>query len=99
MNDKQDEKIIELFWSRDESAIREAEAKYRGFAHSVLYNLLSMKEDREECLNDALLALWNNIPPERPGGRRGALYGTCQQPAGDLAGREQFDSIGGYGFL
>ncbi len=66
MNDKQDERIIELFWSRDESAIKLAEEKYRNFAHSVLYNLLALKEDREECLNDALLALWNNIPPERP---------------------------------
>ncbi len=65
-NDKQDKKIIDLFWARDESAINETEAKYRGFAHSVLYNFLASREDREECINDALLALWRNIPPERP---------------------------------
>ncbi len=66
MNDKQDERIIELFWSRDESAIKLAEEKYRNFAHSVLYNILALKEDREECLNDALLVLWNHIPTARP---------------------------------
>ncbi len=66
MNDNQDKRIIELFWARDEGAIEAAQKKYRGFANSILYNLLSMKEDREECINDALLALWNNIPPERP---------------------------------
>ncbi len=66
MNDKKDEKIIELLFARDESGLREAEEKYSGFCISVLANILVMKEDREECVNDALLALWNNIPPERP---------------------------------
>ncbi len=66
MNDKRDEKILELFWSRDEGAVAAADEKYRGFAMSILYNLLGAKEDREECFNDALLALWNSIPPERP---------------------------------
>ena len=61
-----DEKIIELFWARDEEALRAAEEKYRGFCHSIVMNLLALQEDREECVNDALLALWNSIPPERP---------------------------------
>ncbi len=55
-----------MFWERDESAIAAAEEKYRGFCLSILGNMLSMKEDREECINDALLVLWNSIPPERP---------------------------------
>ncbi len=66
MNDRSDEKIIELFWSRDEKAIKETEKKYRGFCLSILSNILSFAEDREECMNDALLELWNNIPPKRP---------------------------------
>ncbi len=66
MNDKRDEKIIEMFWSRDEGAIGATEEKYRGFCMSILSNMLGMKEDREECMNDAMLALWNRIPPERP---------------------------------
>lgn len=61
-----DEKIIEMFWNRDEDALHSAEKKYRAFCHSVVSNLLALQEDREECVNDAFLALWNNIPPERP---------------------------------
>ena len=28
--------------------------------------ILSSNEDREECMNDALLRLWNAIPPQKP---------------------------------
>ena len=61
-----DERIIELFFARDESAIKETELKYRNLCHYVASNFLASKEDREETLNDSLLALWNSIPPERP---------------------------------
>ena len=61
-----DEKIIELFFARDENALRETEEKYNSLCHYVARNFLSVREDREECINDALLALWNSIPPERP---------------------------------
>ena len=61
-----DEQIIELLQKRDESALRAAEEKYGAFCHTVASNILSMREDREECLNDMLLALWNNIPPAVP---------------------------------
>ena len=61
-----DEKIIELFWSRDERAIKEAEKKYKELCYYVASHILATKEDCEECLNDVLLSLWNNIPPERP---------------------------------
>lgn len=62
----QDEKIIEMLFERDEAALAVAQAKYAAFCHTVTANILSMRSDREECLNDLLLALWNNIPPERP---------------------------------
>ena len=61
-----DEKIIELFWSRDENAIRETEKKYGELCYFVTSNILALKEDCEECINDVLLSLWNNIPPEKP---------------------------------
>ncbi len=66
MNDKKDEMIIKLFELRDEEAIKETDKKYRGFCMSLLSNLLNHKEDREECLSDAFLRLWNTIPPEKP---------------------------------
>ena len=62
----QDERIIELFFARDESAIKETEQTYRNLCLYVASNFLNAREDREETLNDSLLALWNSIPPERP---------------------------------
>ncbi len=61
-----DERIIELLFERDEGALRGVEEQYGAFCHTVASNILSLREDREECLNDLLLALWNAIPPERP---------------------------------
>jgi len=61
-----DEKIIELYFERDEKALSETQTKYESFCLTVAANILAIKEDREECVNDVLLALWNAIPPERP---------------------------------
>ncbi len=61
-----DEKIIELFFARDEQALRETEEKYGNLCLYIASNFLALREDREETLNDTLLALWNSIPPEHP---------------------------------
>ena len=61
-----DEDIIELFFSRDERALKETDVKYGRLISYIASNLLSVREDREECANDVLLALWNAIPPNRP---------------------------------
>ena len=61
-----DEKIIELYWNRDESAIEQTDLKYRRYLFSVAHNMLSDKLDCEECLNDTYLGAWNAIPPSRP---------------------------------
>ena len=71
-----DERIIELFWARDEKAIEETERKYRELMLYVVSNILAFKEDREECMSDTLISLWNNIPPERPENLR-AYVGTA----------------------
>ncbi len=61
-----DEKIIELFFARDEEAIRETQKKYGNLCLYVAANFLALREDREECVNDTLLELWQRIPPEKP---------------------------------
>ncbi len=61
-----DDKIIELFWERSEDAIRETEAKYGRYLTSVAANILTDEQDRRECISDALLAVWNAIPPAKP---------------------------------
>lgn len=59
-----DERIIELFWSRDEGAVPAAQEKYGAYCRAVALGILGDARDAEECVNDALYLLWNAIPPE-----------------------------------
>ncbi len=61
-----DSEIIELYWSRDERAIKETDNKYGRYLFSVSYNIVHDNLDCEECLNDTYLGAWNSIPPARP---------------------------------
>ncbi len=61
-----DERIIELYWQRDEKAIHETEVKYGKMLFSIAYNILHDKSDCEECQNDTYLCVWKRIPPIRP---------------------------------
>ena len=63
MDDKQ---IVDLYFERNEAAIKETEQKYGKLCHSVAMNILGNREDSEECVNDTYLQAWNTIPPERP---------------------------------
>lgn len=66
INDMDDKEIIELYYNRDEKAIEETSTKYGNFCYTIAYNILSDKEDSEECLNDTWLGVWNSIPPTQP---------------------------------
>ena len=61
-----DERIIDLFFKRDQQGIRELDIKYGKTCHSLSYNITNSKQDAEECVNDAYLGAWNTIPPTRP---------------------------------
>lgn len=61
-----DTKIIELFFQRDQQAIRELDAKYGKACHSLSFNIVNNRQDAEECVNDAYLGAWNAIPPAKP---------------------------------
>ena len=61
-----DEKIIELYWSRNEKAIEETDLKYKKYLISIAYNIVHDQLDCEECLNDTYLGTWNAIPPQKP---------------------------------
>ena len=62
-----DEKIIELFFARSEQGIRELDIKYGKVCRKLSYNIMSNRQDAEECVNDAYLGAWNAIPPAKPG--------------------------------
>lgn len=61
-----DQKIIDLYFDRNEQAITETDVKYGRLCHSIAYNILSNREDSEECVNDTYIGVWNAIPPTRP---------------------------------
>ena len=61
-----DMRIIELYFERNEQAIKETDLKYGKLCHSIAYNILNNREDSEECVNDTYVGVWNAIPPTRP---------------------------------
>ena len=61
-----DEKIIDLYWKRDEKAIDETDFKYKNYLFVIAYNILNNPLDCEECLNDTYLGAWYAMPPSRP---------------------------------
>ena len=62
----EDEKIVMLYWERDENAIRETEMKYGKFCYTIAHNILHSREDAKECINDTWNGAWNAMPPEKP---------------------------------
>lgn len=62
----EDKLIVDLFWNRDENAIRILADKYNSDFVRISYNILNSREDSEECVNDAYLNTWNSIPQARP---------------------------------
>ncbi len=61
-----DQAIVDLYWARDERAIRETDLKYGTYLFSIAYNIVHDRLDCEECLNDTYMGAWNAMPPTRP---------------------------------
>ena len=61
-----DNEIIDLFFKRDEKAITALSQKHGRLFRKIANNILNNDADAEECLNDAYLAVWNTIPPQKP---------------------------------
>lgn len=62
----EDEKIIDLYWARSQSAIAQTEQKYGNYCRKIARNILYSREDCEECVNDTWFRAWNSMPQERP---------------------------------
>ena len=61
-----DLELVAMLTQRDENAIAELDHAYGSYMRSVAYNVLKNVADSEECVNDALLRVWNSIPPAAP---------------------------------
>ena len=61
-----DEKIIQLYFNRNEKAIEETAIKYSSYCYKIANNILRNRKDSEECLNDTWMQTWDSIPPTHP---------------------------------
>lgn len=79
----EDERIVDLYWDRDENAITQTEQKYGKYCHQIAFNVLKSIEDSEECVNDTWNKAWNSMPDARPLQLRAFLGKICRNLALD----------------
>lgn len=61
-----DAEILELYWSRNEDAIKETDLAYGRKLHTLADRIVQNFEDAQECVSDTYLKTWDTIPPQRP---------------------------------
>ena len=57
-----DERIIELFFQRNEDAIKYTNETYGKRLFHLADNITKNDEDAEECVNSTYMKTWNTIP-------------------------------------
>lgn len=91
-----DEKIIQLYLSRDEKAISETDIKYGKLCKKIAGQILKSSQDSEECINSSYLKIWNSIPPTIPNSFCAFLSKTVRNTALTIAkklGKSKTDYI------
>lgn len=61
-----DNEIVDLYWKRNEQAIKETADKYGAYCLKISLNILEDMSDGEENVNDTYMQAWSSIPPHRP---------------------------------
>ena len=87
--------IIDLYFERSEQAIVETDSKYGGYCYSIAYNILSNREDSQECVSDTYMAAWKSIPPRRPRSLRAFLGKLTRHISVDLWRKSSAKKRGG----
>lgn len=62
----EDSELLALLTARDEDALSQITAQYGTVGKKIAANILGNAQDAEEVWNDALMELWNTVPPQRP---------------------------------
>ena len=62
----EDSKIIDLFFARNEDAIRHTADTYGRRLFTLAGNIVKNQEDAEESVSDTYMKAWETIPPTRP---------------------------------
>lgn len=62
----EDSKILDLFFARDEDAIKHTDETYGQRLYHLADGIVGNGQDAEESVSDTYLQAWNTIPPRRP---------------------------------
>lgn len=62
----EDKDIVDLYWKRDENAIKLTQEKYEKYLMKIAVNILGDYQESEQSVNDTYLAAWNSMPDNRP---------------------------------
>ena len=90
-----EQEIIALYQSRDERAIRMTADMLGSYCYTIAYNILNSREDAEECVSDAYLAVWNAIPPAEPISLKGFVSSVTRNLALNRYKEQRRDKRGG----
>lgn len=61
-----EDRLREGLYCHEEAALEATARQYGKLLKRLAHGITGSEADAEECCNDALLDLWNAIPPERP---------------------------------
>ena len=73
-----DSKIIELFFARNEDAIKHTDDAYGRRLFHLADNIVHNDQDAEESVNDTYMKAWDTIPPQRPEHFFGYIAKICR---------------------
>lgn len=76
-----DYEIVRLLFERDNDGIKYASELYSGRMQRMAENMLGSKEDAKECVNDALMRVWETIPPNQPDNLYAYIMTLCRNIA------------------
>lgn len=89
----EDETILRLLLARDEQAVVLAERRYGRLCRSVAYRILGDMQDADECVNDAMMKLWQSVPPAQPRSMTAYLSGIAEGCAHGVSGAVLRDEL------
>lgn len=73
-----DSKILELFFARDEDAIRHTDDTYGRRLYRLADNIVQNGQDAEESVSDTYMKAWSTIPPQKPRHFFGYIAKICR---------------------
>ena len=84
-----DNKIIELYFMRYETAITQTKERYGERLKALAYRILSSNEDAEECENDTYMKARESVPPQKPQHFFAYLAKICRNTALNMSEKQQ----------